>query len=196
MENYLRSTEIIDWQTPAVVERAHALTSGHSGPVQTARSCFEWVRDDVKHSGDHEATVATCNASDVLRERTGWCFAKSHLLAALLRANGIAAGLCYQRLLRDDGIGFTLHGLVAVCLPEAGWYRIDARGNKAGIDAQFCPRREKLAWTPQHEGEMDFPEIWPDPVPIVVAWLQEHQGSGQMQRNLPDVAVISRRRGC
>ena len=97
----------------------------------------------------------------------GWCFAKSHLLAALLRANGIPAGLCYQRLRREDGDGFTLHGLNAVYLPEIGWYRIDARGNKPGVAAQFCPPEEVLAWPVQSDGEIDLPEIWPDPVAVI-----------------------------
>jgi len=34
----------------------------------------------------------TCKASDVLIYGTGYCYAKSHLLAALLRANAIPAG--------------------------------------------------------------------------------------------------------
>ena len=86
LDRYLEDTEIIDWQTPAVSQRARALASRRPDSVRTAQACFEWVRDNVKHSGDHKAPVTTCNASDVLREGTGWCFAKSHLLAALLRA--------------------------------------------------------------------------------------------------------------
>ena len=190
MELYLRSTETIDWQTPAVLDQAQKLAIDACGPTEIARVCFEWVRDYIQHSGDHEATVTTCRASEVLAEGTGWCFAKSHLLAALLRANGIRAGLCYQRLCRDDGIGFTLHGLNAVHLPEIGWYRIDGRGNKPGVDAQFCPPQEKLAFPPQEDGELDFPEIWPDSVPVVVECLQRFEGWGEVNANLPDIAMV------
>ena len=91
---------------------------------------------------DFGRVEVTCRASDVLAARTGFCYAKSHLLAALLRANGIPAALCYQRLSIDgQGPPFCLHGLNAVHLPEHGWYRIDARGNKPGVDAQFTPPR-------------------------------------------------------
>jgi transglutaminase-like putative cysteine protease len=190
MNHYLRSTDIIDWNTPAVSEVARELSSEHSGPVDVARACFEWVRDQIAHSGDHRATVTTCRAAEVLRERAGWCFAKSHLLAALLRANGIPAGLCYQRLRRDDGNGFSLHGLNAVHLPDMGWYRVDARGNKPGVHAEFCPPKERLAWPIESEGEMDLPGVWPDPAPVVVACLQEFQGWTQVADNLPDIAVI------
>jgi transglutaminase-like putative cysteine protease len=34
---------------------------------------------------------------------------------------------------------FCLHGLNAVYLEDFGWYRIDARGNKTGVAAQFTP---------------------------------------------------------
>lgn len=190
MERYLRSTETIDWQTPAVSECAKLITAGHTEPKEIARVCFEWVRDRIRHSGDYKASVTTCSASEVLREETGWCFAKSHLLAALLRANGIPAGLCYQRLSRDEGNGFTLHGLVAVHLPDLGWYRIDARGNKPGVDAQFCPPTERLAWPGIEKGERNFPEIWPDPVPIVIDCLSSNHGWGVVKANLPDMAVI------
>lgn len=192
MENYLRSTEIIDWKTPTVLERARQLAAGHSEPSQIARACFEWVRDQIRHSGDHKSSVTTCRASEVLPEKTGWCFAKSHLLAALLRANGLRAGLCYQRLCRDEGNGFTLHGLNAVDLPGIGWYRIDASGNKPGINAQFCPPDERLAWPAIQEGERDFSEIWPDPVPIVVDCLRSNRGWQAVKANLPDIAMIKR----
>ncbi|HIJ57815.1 MAG TPA: transglutaminase family protein [Deltaproteobacteria bacterium] len=192
MDIYLRSTDIIDWQTPAVLNQAYKLAKDVSGPFEIARACFEWVRDCIKHSGDDEATITTCRASEVLTEGTGWCFAKSHLLGALLRANRIPAGFCYQRLSLGDGNGFTLHGLNAVHLPDIGWYRIDGRGNKAGVDAQFCPPEEKLAYLPREEGEIGFPEIWPDPAPIVVECLVRFEGWEKVNENLPDIAVINR----
>ena len=82
-----------------------------------AKSCFEWVRDEIKHSWDYKKNPVTCKASDVLKHGTGYCFAKSHLLAALLRANSIPAGLCYERLsIHDDGAPYSLHGFNAAYL--------------------------------------------------------------------------------
>jgi transglutaminase-like putative cysteine protease len=190
MNRYLKSTDVIDWRAPRVLECARDLGHRSSDQKVTACICFEWVRDCIEHSGDHQATVTTCVASEVLEHGTGWCFAKSHLLAALLRANGILAGLCYQRLRRDDGSGFSLHGLNAVHLPNIGWYRVDPRGNKQGVDAQFCPPEERLAWPVERPGEMDFPEIWPEPLPMVVDCLRNFDGWEQVEANLPDVQVI------
>ena len=191
MEAYLRSTDFIDWKSPEVFRLARELRAEAVDAVQVARACFEWVRDEIAHSGDCVTGVTTCRASDVLKEGTGWCFAKSHLLAALLRANDLPAGLCYQRLQRDDGKGYTLHGLNAVYLLEIGWYRIDARGNKTGVDAQFRPPEEVLAWPAKAAGEVDFPEIWPEPAPVVVECLQTFHGSELVRANLPDRSVIT-----
>jgi len=101
LDQYLLSDDIINWQHPTVLQQAQQLASDDE-PCLIAQRCFEFVRDEIKHSGDYRLNPVTCVASDVLQYRTGFCYAKSHLLAALLRANGIAAGLCYQRLTISD----------------------------------------------------------------------------------------------
>ena len=188
VDEFLRSTEVIDWRHPAVVAQAQILRGDLTAAVTIARVCFEWVRDEIKHSGDHHLTTVTCAASEVLQERSGYCYAKSHLLAALLRANGIGAGLCYQRLnLDDEGRRFCLHGLNAVRLPGIGWYRADPRGNRAGVDAQFNPPSEQLAFWVRLPGEADLPEIWTDPMPVVVNTIRAHEDARVLGENLPDL---------
>jgi len=158
MEKYLSSSEIIDWKTPLVLEKAKALSQDLLNPEDIAKKCFEYVRDEIKHS--NKLNPVTCKASEVLKYKTGYCYAKSHLLAALLRANKIPAGLCYQRLTIDnDRPPFSLHGLNAVYLPDIGWYRLDARGNKDGVEAEFTPPIEKLAFSIVFEGEADFTSL-------------------------------------
>ncbi|NOX76720.1 MAG: transglutaminase family protein, partial [Gammaproteobacteria bacterium] len=128
MKHYLESSQHIDWQHPDIVTLATRLATGHDSDTHIAQVCFQWVRDHIQHSADHQRDGTTCKASDVLQRGHGYCYAKSHLLAALLRANGIPAGLCYQRLSIDDnGAPYCLHGLNAVYLKDHGWYRIDAR---------------------------------------------------------------------
>lgn len=122
MEPFLESTEIIDWQKPSVQARALELAAGASGELEIARRCFEWVRDNIQHSADYMRNPVTCAASEVLAHGTGYCYAKSHLLAALLRANGVPSGFCYQRLSIDDrGAPYSLHGFNAVHLAAFGW---------------------------------------------------------------------------
>jgi len=190
VDEFLRSTDVINWRHPAVAAQAQVLRRNLTDAVAIARRCFDWVRDEIKHSGDHRLSAVTCAASEVLQERSGYCYAKSHLLAALLRANGIGAGLCYQRLsLDDEGGRFCLHGLNAVLLPGIGWYRADPRGNRAGIDAQFIPPTERLAFSVRLLGEADLPDVWPDPLPVVVNTIRSHNNAGILGENLPDLKL-------
>ena len=188
MDDFLVSTDIIDWRHPNVSARAWRLRAESNDPLVIAQRCFEWVRDEIKHTADYGLKAVTCAASEVIAEGSGYCYAKSHLLAALLRANGVPAGLCYQRLgFDDEGSRFCLHGLNAVHLPGIGWYRIDPRGNKPGVDAQFAPPAERLAFRPTAPGEADVPGIFVDPLSVVVEALRAHSDADLLAQALPDV---------
>ncbi len=192
MEKYLVSSTYINWDDPSVGELARSLSSGIPSEEERARKCFEWVRDNIRHSVDFQLNPVTCRASDVLKYKTGYCYAKSHLLAALLRASGLPAGLCYQRLsVHGDGPPYCLHGLNAVFLQKYGWYRIDARGNKKNVDARFHPPREQLAFSIRSKFEADLPEIRPEPMPVVVAVLERYETWREVYDNLPDIELIS-----
>ncbi|MEM6447385.1 MAG: transglutaminase family protein [Cyanobacteria bacterium P01_D01_bin.123] len=187
---YLQADEIVDWQHPQVLAQARSLAAGRDSEAAIARACFEWVRDDIQHSSDYQLNPVTYRASDVLRYRTGYCYAKSHLLAALLRANYIPAGLCYQRLsVFDNGAPYCLHGFNAIYLAEQGWYRADARGNRTDICAQFEPPVEQLAYQPQLPEEADFSNIFATPLPVVVTALQTYSTWDALLNGLPDVPL-------
>ena len=98
MKAYLEATEIIDYHDEAIQALVKELAHGCKEDEAIAKKCYEWVRDNIHHSGDYQDDITTYKASDVLKHQTGWCYAKAHLLAALLRANGIPTGFCYQRL--------------------------------------------------------------------------------------------------
>ena len=91
MTEYLRRTDIIDWDDAAVLRQAKSLAISNN-LLDVAQACFEWVRDEIQHSCDFQRNPSTCRASDVLHYRTGYCYAKSHLLAALLRATAFQLG--------------------------------------------------------------------------------------------------------
>ena len=190
MDKYLESSKFIDWETSIVLDKAKELSQGLSSHEDIARACFEYVRDKIKHSNDFKLNPVTCKASDVLKNETGYCYAKSHLLAALLRANEIPAGMCYQRLtIKNNQPPFCLHGLNAVLLPNIGWYRIDARGNKEGVEAQFTPPIENLAFPIIIKGEIDLPEIWAEPLSDIISVLNNFKTFEQVANNLPDVQI-------
>jgi transglutaminase-like putative cysteine protease len=186
MQEYLRATDVVDWTELHIVRLAAELQGDDA--AATARRCFEFVRDEIRHSGDAQCGRATCRASDVLEQRTGFCYAKSHLLAGLLRANGIPTGFCYQRLTVDDaGRRFCLHGFNAIQLPGHGWRRVDPRGNRHGIDVQFGVDHDRLAFTPQIHGEYEFENILPDPLECVTAALRNSVDWQGVMERLPDV---------
>ena len=192
LDAFLDDTKFINWRSPLVSSKAAELAGSDGDVIQIVRNCFQFVRDEIRHSGDYQLSPTTCRASDVLHHATGWCYAKSHLLAALLRASGIPAGLCYQRLsISGDGPPYSLHGLNAAHLPGFGWYRFDARGNKPGVEAEFTPPKEKLAFRLRHPAECDLPEIWPTPHPAVLSCLLTHADHQSVLENLPDITLIS-----
>lgn len=186
--SFLESSTYIDFEHELVAKKSQQLAEGHTTKTAIAKACFSYVRDQIKHSNDFKLNPVTCKASDVLLHKTGYCYAKSHLLAALLRANEIPAGLCYQRLsIDDEKPPFCLHGLNALYLEEFGWYRVDPRGNKKGVDAQFSPPKEQLAFPIVIEGERDLPDIYTEPLTEVVNVLTRHSTYIEVFNNLPDI---------
>lgn len=187
MDRFLAATEVIDCTHPEIVSLASMLTADNEDAEAIAKRCFEWVRDNIAHCMDVPSPYVTCKASDVLMRRSGFCYGKSHLLAALLRAKGIPAALSYQRLAEDSkGTKFFLHGLVSVNLPGHGWYRIDPRGHKPGIDSAFTPPVETLPYLPTLPGERDLPERHPDALPAVTEVLMAYPSNDLVRANLPD----------
>jgi transglutaminase-like putative cysteine protease len=171
---YLAADDAIDHHDPLVTETAALLAEDTGSLHDYAQVAYEYVRDAIPHSFDSGDPRVAWRASDVLEQRNGICYAKSHALTALLRARGIPAGLCYQRLTEDDGSGPALHGLIALRLPGAGrWSRLDARGNKPGVDAGFSLGVERLAFPVRPGlGECDYPTVYAKPLPQVVECLR------------------------
>jgi|SRR4051794_1046294 transglutaminase-like putative cysteine protease len=179
LNDYLAADAVVDHEHPAIRAQAAALRAKDGNPAESAKATFLFVRDEVEHVIDARDPRVTWRASDVLRERVGICHAKAHLLAALLRAQGIPAGFCYQEL-------SALHGLNAVYL-HGKWSRLDARGNRTGAGGEFSLDVEKLAWpVDAANGERDHPEIHPAPAPVVVEFLMTvRPGPGWYENGLP-----------
>ncbi|MBQ0012678.1 MAG: transglutaminase domain-containing protein [Clostridiales bacterium] len=159
--------------------------------IEFASRAFEFVRDQISHSNDAGRKELCLKASEVLDKRTGLCFGKSHLLCAILRAAGIPAGLCYQYLRldeNDEDSPLILHGLNAIYFESLGaWIRVDARGNKPGVDAQFSIEEEQLAFPVRPGlGETDLPFIFPRPDLGVIGQLKRFKTTQEAMANLPE----------
>lgn len=189
-DKYLESSEAIDCTERTIIDCAARLAETAHDEIARTRAVYEFVRDQIRHSFDAQGSIITCNASDVLKHREGICYAKSHLLAALLRRLGIAAGFCYQKLICSDDAAaprFALHAVNAVYLQSLRrWVRLDARGNKNGIAAQFSLEREILAFPVRPElGEADGGIIYAEPSPNVLAVLRNSRTLQELEANLP-----------
>ena len=189
LSDYLVSDAIVDWQTPAVMQKALELTRSLPDEVAKARCLYEWVRDAISHSDDAGLEIVTCTASEVLHHGTGICFAKSHLLAALLRAVDIPAGFCYQVLRLDPPVDNepVLHGFNALYLATLDrWIRVDARGNTNGINAQFNTKKEQLAFAMDPlADEFIYETIFAAPVSSVVSRLRMYKTRSELWLDLP-----------
>lgn len=215
---YLEDTITIDWQTPAVMACGRALLAGVSADDELARieRLFRFVRDEIAHTFDlppddlaeRSARVVDGFAVDFVRRGIagrasetlalghGLCFAKSHLLAALLRFAGHPTGFCYARLVDDDRPGrFVLHGFVACHRPATGsWILLDPRGNRgrageAGSISTECRGAPpySLAFVPDpDQGESLLPFILRRPGKRIVAWLERVPDQAALRRSLPD----------
>jgi transglutaminase-like putative cysteine protease len=187
---YLEDTITIDWQTPAMMSTAKAILESRTQPEDRARGLFDFVRDEIDHSLDVETEVQTCRASDVLKERTGLCYAKSHLLAGFLRYAGFPTGFCYVRTRDSERPGrFVLHGFNAVYWNSSGsWIYLDARGNREGVETEcrFEAPWSLAYWPNPQEGEGFLPYIYKRPGKRIIEILTRAPSFEATRRNLPD----------
>jgi len=187
MSPFLRSTMIVNWDHPEVLALASYLSKQSDHPLGLISRTFEWVRDRVEHSWEYQKEAVPLKASDVLMNKHGCCFAKSHLLAALLRANGISTGFAYQRVPNEWGTSnVRLHGFNTVYVAHSGWYDLDARGCKQGVDTFFDPPNQSLT----HPDGERLKGIWPNPLSCVVDALVHSTHVRELYLNLPDGDTI------
>lgn len=161
MKEYLIETQSIDYNDENIQKKVSHLKELSCDDIDYIERCFMFVRDEIPHSWDIGAEIVSKKASEVLINKTGICWAKSCLLAALLRANGIPSGISYQLLTRadnDTSDGYIIHAFNTVYIEQLDkWIRLDARGNKENVNAQFSLDEEHLAYETRSElGEIDY----------------------------------------
>ncbi|MBR4825895.1 MAG: transglutaminase domain-containing protein [Spirochaetaceae bacterium] len=189
IDDYLEKSEIIDFDDAEICALADKLWAASANEADFIKRAYEFVRDNISHSADACKDEITIKASDVLKKKHGICFAKSHLLAAILRCKNVPCGFCYQKLLLDDETApvLILHGLNAVWLSEhKKWVRLDARGNKPGVNAQFSTEKEQLAFPVRtQKGETDFCEVFPAPDVEVIVRMRCNKTRAALWSDLP-----------
>ena len=189
IDEYLKEDEVVDFGNEKIVRLADSLYQEATDETGYIKTVYEFVRDEISHSADAGEDLLTCSASEVLDAGHGICFAKSHLLAALLRYKSIPSGFCYQKLILDDETAPVLiyHGLNGVYVKEyKKWIRLDARGNKEGVNAQFSLEEEQLAFPVRTEkGEEDGLVIFSNADPKILEKFKKNKTRTQLWDDLP-----------
>ena len=190
LQRYLGDDDAVDFRHPAIQKKADELFGGCATEEDRVRVAFEFVCNDISHSADIHSLCVTRSASEVLLRHEGICYAKSMLLAALLRARDIPCGFCYQQLRLDGTLAtpLVIHALNAVYFAtRQQWIRIDARGNTRGIHAQFVPGEEHLAFLVHPElGETNDAMIYAAPPPAILQTLNAFTDCAVMFEHLPE----------
>lgn len=188
-DEYLKHDNVIDYEDETIIELANILFQKANNELDFIKIAYEFVRDNISHSADINEDVIIYTASEVLKAGHGICFAKSHLLAALLRCKSVPAGFCYQKLILDDETAPILiyHGLNGVYIKDyKKWIRLDARGNKTGVNAQFSIDTEQLAFPIRTKfGEVDSFVVYPDPDINILEKLRKNKTRTELWNNLP-----------
>jgi len=188
---FLTESQYVDFLSPIIQEKANELFNGINNDVEKAKIAYEYVRDEIPHSFDINAKIITARASDVLKYQTGICHAKANLLAALLRSQGIPVGFCFQHLTLadDDSLGYCVHCYNAIFV-DNHWIKVDARGNKTGVNAQFSLDKPILAFPVRNEyDEYSWDGIYANPHLETMKMLEKAATIQDIIDNIPCMIV-------
>lgn len=184
MKEFLKSSDIIDFYEKSLSDFIDQLFPKKSMKRnEIIEAAFKWVRDNIQHSFDFNNHTITAKASDVFFHRTGICFGKSHLLAAILRHQNIPCGFAYQIFDRESPEAEKgIHGLNAVFFEEdQQWYFYDSRGHNGEVRIEYQNQKNCLAFP-------DLPianeTIYSQPLDMVVGKLKKSKNLMELDRAL------------
>jgi transglutaminase-like putative cysteine protease len=147
MEEYLRPTTFIDFDTEPVKMKAQALANGLQTDREKAIALYYFVRDEIKHNAyaplyDRDRY----KASRILEAGNGVCQQKAILLVALARAVGIPARVGLVDI-RDHLISDTFKEMIGGIniLPLHGYAELYIDGKwihaSPAYDVEVCRRK-------------------------------------------------------
>ncbi len=109
----------------------------------------------------------------------------------MLRCEGIPCGICFEHLTLsdDDLLGYCIHAYNAVFL-DSKWVRLDARGNKPGVYAQFSLDEPKLAYPPRPQYDEYFIDgIYAKPHMDTMIMLEKATCLQDIMDNIPEYVI-------
>jgi transglutaminase-like putative cysteine protease len=137
MDEFLRPTPFMDFDTPAVARVAKEIVNGYdpSEKASMATKLFYFVRDKIPYRVLWGLpTRKYLKASETLARGYGFCIPKAILLAALARANGIPSRLHFADIINhlasenlQKAMGsklFVFHGYAELFL-DGAWLKVN-----------------------------------------------------------------------
>ncbi len=100
----------------------------------------------------------------------------------------LSHALCFSYFVKRYSwfLQLCLHGFNVLYLKKYGWYKVDARGNKKGVNTQFIPPLEKLAFS-LSKNEFELDNIYDKPLDIVIEKLKKNKSYDEMINDFPDI---------
>ena len=94
-EIYLKPTFFIDSDSKEIINLANKLTENTNGIREKAKSIFYWTRDEILYDPYESFTFERKDykASNIIKQKKGWCVQKACVLAALARSLQIPSRL-------------------------------------------------------------------------------------------------------
>lgn len=144
--DFLGATDVIDSDSTTIRLLADDIAGDAVDEPSKVKAIFDWVRDEIRYDmGPVLVDRMDWTASVTAHRGYGFCQQKAVLLAALLRARGIPAGIAIESLLDHKipphfaeymgGQEIPVHGYTTVFV-DGLWQRIDAT-----LDSALCQRK-------------------------------------------------------
>ena len=162
LEEFLKSDEFIDCKNKEIQKITKEIDKDSENEIDFIKKAHEFVAKEISYPLDNENTKLqkpALIASEVLKNKTAFCFGRSTLFAAILRSKNIPCGFTDQLLALDEKNPKRkiIHNLNTVYLKnQSRWVRIDCRNHNKDIDNLESGNQSSFL---TYEAENKFDEI-------------------------------------
>jgi len=132
MEQFLGSTDFINWQEGNIIAVSKELSGNEQNTMETAKIYCNWV---YKNINQRALDTGMLPASEVLQIKAGDCTELSVLLCALCRAKGIPSRTIYGLVYSEGYFDFHMWAEVYA----GSWIPMDPVFNQTSVDAAHIP---------------------------------------------------------
>ena len=192
LELFLCEDKYVNYSSQNIIKKSIELFTDKHSVNDKVKIVFDFIQNEIPHSGTIQNAKVTSCASSVLEYKTGICHSKANLFAALLRSQNIPTGFCYQHVTfdEDDSKGYALHCFNAIYINN-NWLKLDASDKTQGDNDQFSIDKPYFAFKNRPEyDEYFFDGIWATADIKVMNILQNAKHLGDVFNGFPEFPNI------